>query len=97
MSGFSTLVFMSVLLGASSFGMGMLPLSFVFSRELQLGNEKLQVLTRRNAGATMSRLTSFGSGLLLGAGLGIIIPESALPRSIWSAGTKHQSVEVWKQ
>ncbi|KAF9077489.1 Zinc/iron permease [Rhodocollybia butyracea] len=48
---------MTVLLGASSFGCGMLPLSFVFSK------------------SHLVRLTTLGSGLLLGTALGVIIPE----------------------
>ncbi|KIK01874.1 hypothetical protein K443DRAFT_678018 [Laccaria amethystina LaAM-08-1] len=50
-------VVMSVLLGASSFGAGMLPLSFVFSKN------------------QVDRLAVLGTGLLLGAALGVIIPE----------------------
>jgi len=54
---FASLVFMSVLLGVCSFGFGMLPLSFVFSKP------------------QLARLSSLGTGLLLGAALGVIIPE----------------------
>ncbi|CCM05440.1 uncharacterized protein FIBRA_07659 [Fibroporia radiculosa] len=48
---------MSVLLGAASFAVGMLPLFFTFSK------------------SALARLSVFGTGLLLGAALGIIIPE----------------------
>ncbi|KAI0056278.1 hypothetical protein BV25DRAFT_1814346 [Artomyces pyxidatus] len=48
---------MSALLGLTSFGVGILPLSFAFS------------------GKHMSRLSSLGTGLLLGTALGVIIPE----------------------
>lgn len=48
---------MSALLGACSFGAGMLPLSFVFAKN------------------QVDRLAALGTGLLLGAALGVIIPE----------------------
>ncbi|OCH88451.1 hypothetical protein OBBRIDRAFT_795219 [Obba rivulosa] len=48
---------MSALLGGTSFGVGVLPLSFAFSR------------------AALARLSALGTGLLLGAALGVIIPE----------------------
>jgi len=57
MSGIVTVLTMSALLGAGSFGIGILPLSFNFSRP------------------TLAMLTTFGTGLLLGAALGVIIPE----------------------
>jgi len=59
------LLMFSSLLGLTSFGMGILPLSITFS------------------GKHMSTLTSLGTGLLLGAALGVIIPEGieALARS----------------
>ncbi|KAF8073876.1 Zinc/iron permease [Lyophyllum atratum] len=51
------LALMSLVLGLSSFGCGILPLSFVFSK------------------SHLDRLSAFGTGLLLGAALGVIIPE----------------------
>lgn len=57
MSGFITILFMSFLLGVGSFSIGMLPLSFVFSK------------------SHLAKLSTLGTGLLLGAALGVIIPE----------------------
>ncbi|EIN12926.1 Zinc/iron permease, partial [Punctularia strigosozonata HHB-11173 SS5] len=57
--GFPLLVVQSILLGASAFGIGMLPLSFAFSKRQTDG------------------LSNLGTGLLLGAALGVIIPEGA--------------------
>ncbi|KAF8895470.1 Zinc/iron permease [Infundibulicybe gibba] len=51
------LFLMSALLGISSFGFGVLPLSFAFSRIF------------------LDHLSILGTGLLLGAALGVIIPE----------------------
>ncbi|KAG6903155.1 hypothetical protein C0995_004702 [Termitomyces sp. Mi166 len=51
------LIVMSVLLGATSFACGILPLSIAFSK------------------AYLERLSAVGTGLLLGAALGVIIPE----------------------
>lgn len=52
-----SVVFMSLALGAVSYGIGILPLSVVFSK------------------SHISYLATLGNGLLLGAALGIIIPE----------------------
>ncbi|CDO70839.1 hypothetical protein BN946_scf184801.g32 [Trametes cinnabarina] len=57
MSSFTSVFIMAVLLGAGSFGTGMLPLSVAFSR------------------SSLSALSAFGTGLLLGAALGVVIPE----------------------
>ncbi|KAI8978857.1 ZIP-like iron-zinc transporter [Trametes punicea] len=57
MSGFAAVFIMAVLLGAASFGTGMLPLSMAFSK------------------SALSSLTAFGTGLLLGAAMGVVIPE----------------------
>lgn len=57
MSGWVSVLGMSALLGVGSFAIGMLPLSFTFSRP------------------TLAKLTTFGTGLLLGTALGVIIPE----------------------
>ncbi|OJT12817.1 Zinc transporter ZIP9-A [Trametes pubescens] len=48
---------MAILLGAASFGTGMLPLSVAFSK------------------SSLSSLSALGTGLLLGAALGVVIPE----------------------
>ncbi|KAJ3786197.1 Zinc/iron permease [Lentinula aff. detonsa] len=66
-----SLLIMVTLLGASSFGCGMLPLSFVFSK------------------SHLSRLTTLGSGLLLGTALGVIIPEG-----IEALADAHPSSEI---
>ncbi|KAI0820441.1 Zinc/iron permease [Trametes gibbosa] len=57
MSGFVSVIFMATLLGAASFGTGLLPLSVAFSKTSQ------------------SSLSALGIGLLLGAALGVVIPE----------------------
>jgi len=57
MSGLLTILIMSILLGVGSFSVGMLPLSFVFSK------------------SHLAMLSTLGTGLLLGAALGVIIPE----------------------
>ncbi|KAI9512392.1 Zinc/iron permease [Russula earlei] len=57
MSTLLSLLTLSGLLGLTSYGAGILPLSFTFSE------------------THMSRLSSLGTGLLLGAALGVIIPE----------------------
>ncbi|KAM5538620.1 hypothetical protein V8D89_007649 [Ganoderma adspersum] len=66
----SSAIFTAGLLGAASFGMGMLPLAVTFSK------------------STLASLTTYGAGLLLGAALGVVIPEgvsgivsSHVPRS----------------
>ncbi|KAJ4482313.1 Zinc/iron permease [Lentinula aciculospora] len=66
-----SLLIMTALLGAASFGCGMLPLSFVFSKN------------------HLSRLTTLGSGLLLGTALGVIIPEG-----IEALADAHPSSEI---
>ena len=57
MTGIWNILLMSIILGVTSFGIGILPLFFSFSR------------TR------IAYLSTVGTGLLLGAALGIIIPE----------------------
>ncbi|EAU85968.2 hypothetical protein CC1G_02991 [Coprinopsis cinerea okayama7 len=51
------LILMCALMGAASFGCGMLPLAFAFSK------------------SHIERLSAVGTGLLLGAALGVIVPE----------------------
>ncbi|KAF8486597.1 Zinc/iron permease [Gautieria morchelliformis] len=57
MEGIWRVVTLSLVLGVSSFTVGILPLSFMFSAKRRL------------------QLSTFGNGLLLGAALGVIIPE----------------------
>lgn len=57
MSRLAGVVLMSALLGAASFAIGILPLSFAFSK------------------SALARLSALGTGLLLGAALGVVIPE----------------------
>ncbi|KAF9013297.1 ZIP-like iron-zinc transporter [Cyathus striatus] len=61
---------MSALLGLSSFGFGVLPLSYTLSK----GN--------------LERLSALGTGLLLGAALGVIIPEGVEAVTEASSGGK---------
>ncbi|KAH7099038.1 Zinc/iron permease [Auriculariales sp. MPI-PUGE-AT-0066] len=66
MAGSTTVLIMALLMGVASFGFGILPLSFPFSK------------TR------LAQLSTFGVGLLLGASLGVVIPEgvqSVTPRN----------------
>jgi zinc transporter 9 len=68
MSGFVSVITMALLLGAGSFSVSLLPLSFNFSR------------------AHINQLSNFGTGLLLGAALGVIIPEydsSLIRQELW--------------
>lgn len=76
---FTTLAIMAALLGASSFGFGILPLSFAFSSQCQV----LRYNYKLNSGGKslenhLERLSALGTGLLLGAALGVIIPECVL-------------------
>ncbi|KAF8585712.1 Zinc/iron permease [Ramaria rubella] len=57
MDGLGRILTLSLVLGVSSFTIGVLPLSFAFSAKHRL------------------QLSTFGNGLLLGAALGVIIPE----------------------
>ena len=81
MAGVLTILLMSASLGVASFGIGQLPLFFTFSSEQSpihlppdddsLTSEKLEW----TPGLHISYLSTLGTGLLLGAALGIIIPE----------------------
>ncbi|RPD62831.1 Zinc/iron permease [Lentinus tigrinus ALCF2SS1-6] len=55
--GFAAVFLMAALLGAASYGTGLLPLTVAFSRN------------------SLAALTTYGTGLLLGAALGVVIPE----------------------
>ncbi|KAG6813574.1 hypothetical protein H0H92_009618 [Tricholoma furcatifolium] len=68
---------MSALLGATSFAFGMLPLSIAFSSMhifLAIRNEVLKGFLDSTE-THLDRLLAVGTGLLLGAALGVIIPE----------------------
>lgn len=81
MAGILTILLMSIALGVASFGVGQLPLFFSFSSDHStislpddddsLTSEKFKWLP----GARIAYLSTLGTGLLLGAALGIIIPE----------------------
>ena len=74
MSTLLVLLSLSGLLGLTSFGVGILPLSFTFSGE-HLTKSRYTRPSHITEGVHMSRLSSLGTGLLLGAALGVIIPE----------------------
>ena len=65
---------LSLVLGVSSFTVGILPLSFMLS------SESVLFVTERAficlSAKRRLQLSTFGNGLLLGAALGVIIPES---------------------
>ncbi|KAI0712654.1 Zinc/iron permease [Earliella scabrosa] len=71
MAGFTAIFVMAILLGAASFGTGMLPLSVAFSK------------------SSLASLTAFGTGLLLGAALGVVIPEGVEAVVVSSEGSGH--------
>ena len=78
MVGFFSTVIMAALLGAASFGAGMLPLSFAFSSEYACFSQRRPVHNAHPAESALAALSSFGTGLLLGAALGVVIPEYVL-------------------
>lgn len=81
MAGIWSVLIMATLLGAASFAIGMVPLFSKVSSEHQPisleteepkdSNNGLFALT----GTRVAYLSTLGTGLLLGAALGIIIPE----------------------
>ena len=76
MSALPVLLTLSALLGLTSFGIGILSLSFTFSGEQSYeAPGQLRSCLTSIKGAHMSKLSSLGTGLLLGAALGVIIPE----------------------
>lgn len=75
MSGLVTVLTMSALLGAASFGIGILPLSFSFSSTSSRIQSINLIQIVHSLEPTLAKLTTFGTGLLLGAALGVIIPE----------------------
>jgi hypothetical protein len=67
--GFTLLVVQSVVLGASAFAIGILPLSFTFSSVYNIrrqGKHRLNIRTEKHTDG----LSTIGVGLLLGAALG---------------------------
>jgi zinc transporter 9 len=77
MADLGAVVFMALALGALSFGIGILPLSFAFSRKTAGTACSYRCAHAGNMlGAHVAKLSTFGTGLLLGAALGVIIPES---------------------
>ncbi|KAF4617159.1 hypothetical protein D9613_005948 [Agrocybe pediades] len=68
------LLIMSAILGGSTFAVGMLPLSYAFSRN------------------HLERLAAMGTGLLLGAALGVIIPEGM--ETLVEANPKEQELPI---
>jgi hypothetical protein len=71
---------LSTVLGISSFVFGLLPLIISFSREssLQWSLRKYfgsYYYCRDCSGKNLARLSIFGTGLLLGTAVGVIIPE----------------------
>ncbi|KAI0647689.1 Zinc/iron permease [Trametes meyenii] len=73
---FFSVFVMAALLGAASFGTGMLPLSMAFSK------------------SSLSSLSAIGTGLLLGAALGVVIPECTLASSSQSEGFPTSSIAL---
>lgn len=75
MSGIVTILLMSAMLGATSFGIGMLPLFFTFSSMDCFSLDKRTAILTKCVEARIAYISTLGTGLLLGAALGIIIPE----------------------
>jgi zinc transporter 9 len=74
------LFIMSAVLGVSTFAIGMLPLSYAFSSwsSSPVTNEQYAYYTEIES--HLERLSALGTGILLGAALGVIIPEYVQPR-----------------
>ena len=81
MSGFFGVLLMSVLLAAASFGIGILPRSFAVSSKpplLFLSSTSCAhslLFSPQSPEPALARVSALGTGLLLGAALGVIIPE----------------------
>lgn len=75
MYGLFNVLFMSACLGIGSFAVGMLPLSFVFSSACDIDSQALNMLIKVHLESHLTKLSTLGTGLLLGAALGVIIPE----------------------
>ena len=86
MSSFIVVLLMAAALGATSFGIGCLPLFFTFSSESLQPQPKISLQTtdtkKNYEEERIMYLSTLGTGLLIGAALGIIIPEyvASLPR-----------------
>ena len=76
MSGIWRILILSLILGVSSFTVGVLPLSPQFETSSEsVPFVKGQPLTHLSEKRRL-QLSTFGNGLLLGAALGVVIPES---------------------
>ena len=73
MSGLITIMFMSTLLGLGSFSVGILPLFCNFSSTLSFSLDG--AILKEHVESHLAKLSTLGTGLLLGAALGVIIPE----------------------
>ena len=70
------LFIMSAVLGISTFAIGMLPLLYAFSSSSSRSvKDLLQYIYYIEIESHLERLSALGTGLLLGAALGVIIPE----------------------
>lgn len=69
------LLVMSAILGGSTFAVGMLPLSYAFSSMPPSYSLAVRIKLTSYSGSHLERLATLGTGLLLGAALGVIIPE----------------------
>jgi len=72
------LLIMSAVLAAACYGVGTLPLSFSFSSMFPHDIRRKRIFTSFLE-SHLQRLSVLGTGLLLGAALGVIIPEYILP------------------
>ena len=74
------LFIMSAVLGVSTFAIGMLPLLYAFSSSSSRFAANEQYVYYAEIESHLERLSALGTGLLLGAALGVIIPEYVQPR-----------------
>jgi zinc transporter 9 len=72
--GLLQLVVMCTLLGGASFGLGLLPLVFTFSSTSTSPSPQLHtnIITTETR---VAQISTIGTGLLLGAAMGVVIPE----------------------
>lgn len=74
MSDRISVILMSFLLAVCSFGVGVLPLCFVFSSKYSYFESPFRI-PNATSGTRLAKLSSLGTGLLIGTALGVIIPE----------------------